>query len=77
MSFMLLRDHISRQYQVRLYDLDNVLTNYEILDKEDKKTVPNTYYENAKAYLEINGSTTQKATETNNSKSKKTCEGVS
>jgi len=45
--------HIAPQCQSRLYNLRQTLENYEKLTEEEKKTVPDTSYESAKAYLEI------------------------
>lgn len=53
-----------------MYEIDRVVTDSEGLGKEDEKTIPNTSYENAKAYPEIKGSDSQQTTETNYTESK-------
>ena len=43
--------HISPQCPLKLFQLDNVVRNYETLTEENRAVVPDTAYANAKAYL--------------------------
>lgn len=54
------REHISPQFQFKLFQLDKVVTNYEALAEEEQKTVLDTSYENAKYYLAIKGPNAKK-----------------
>ena len=47
------RGHTAPQCQLKMTQLDNVVKNYDALNDEERKTVPDTAYRNAKQYLAI------------------------
>lgn len=65
------RDHLSPQCPLKFFQLPDVVTTYQILTEEEKKMEPNTSFQSAKSYLEINRGSSKKITDHHPNDSKK------
>lgn len=65
------KNHISPQCQLKWFQLDQVVKNYELLTLDERAMVPDNSYNNSKSYLAINESNTREVGNNQRTETKK------